>query len=167
MFFRRALIPILLCVGLVPLGHTLALALVAGVVAIVSAVRAGFEPRIRHEGGIRRAWSKPATYAVLCVLALAITTASRQLARYRANQIVAAVERYRSDHGEYPECLTQLVPQYMEAIPPASYSFFGDFSYHKDRGEGGAAVSFYYITLPPFDGPTYQFDRGRWSDERD
>ena len=37
------------------------------------------------------------------------------------DQIVAAVERFRKDHGRYPQALTELVPTYLAAIKQPAY----------------------------------------------
>jgi hypothetical protein len=164
MFLRRAAVPVLLFICFVPIGHTLLLALVAGALSVGAAVRRGLEKGGGKGDGAGTGWSSAVAYAALCVTALAITIGTHRLARHRANQIIVAVEHYKLDHGVYPDRLAALVPQYLATIPRASYSFFGDFSYHNLRS-GEPAVWLDYITVPPFEGPTYRFDLRTWSDE--
>ena len=47
--------------------------------------------------------------------------------------IVAELESYRCDHGEYPESLTPLVPQYMPELPKNPYDG-QDFTYNRADG---------------------------------
>jgi hypothetical protein len=61
---------------------------------------------------------------------------------YAASEpVIAALEKYQTDHGSYPEKLAELVPDYLPAAPTKtdeldfSYSSTGD-SYH---------FSFHYI----------------------
>ena len=162
---RRTLLLILLCIAFVLVGHTLALTFIAGAISVGSALQCALEKWQGHAAGARKAGWKVLMYAVLCVVALSLTIASEKLARHRANRIILAVERYRAEQGRYPDRLDDLVPRYLAAIPLANYSLLGDFYYHQDTRHGDASVWLRYLTLPPFDGPMYRFDRGRWSDE--
>lgn len=39
----------------------------------------------------------------------------------RGNEIIAAIERYEERHGEYPEALEDLVPDYLERVDATSW----------------------------------------------
>lgn len=54
-------------------------------------------------------------------------------AKHEAAQTIVALLRYKSDHGQFPDSLDQLVPQYLEAVPqdpfgpgPLTYKRQGD-----------------------------------------
>jgi hypothetical protein len=49
-------------------------------------------------------------------------------------QIVCALERYRLAHGEYPETLDVLAPQFIEKLP---HDIIGGQPLHYRRIEGG------------------------------
>ena len=49
-------------------------------------------------------------------------------------QIACALERYRLAHGEYPETLDALVPQFMETIP---HDIIGGQPLHYRRTDDG------------------------------
>lgn len=61
---------------------------------------------------------------------------------YAASEpVIAALEKYRNDHGAYPETLTELVPDYLPAAPTKTEDL--DFSYSK-TGDG-YQFSFHYL----------------------
>ena len=72
---------------------------------------------------------------------LAVVTASSL--RHRAfvqssrvgDQLVQALAQYRTDRGEYPESLNQLIPGYLDEIPYTGMIAYPEFSYHKDRND--------------------------------
>ncbi len=55
--------------------------------------------------------------------------------------VIAALEKYRNDHGAYPESLTELVPDYLPAAPTKTEDL--DFFY-SSTGDS-YQFSFYYI----------------------
>jgi len=66
---------------------------------------------------------------IAAMIALAAIYGLHQSAtRLRGNEVVAACEAYRSQHGRYPKSLEALVPGFLVAVPPAS-----DRVLHKDR----------------------------------
>lgn len=77
---------------------------------------------------------KAAIYAVLVVATLSLISASARLAQRRAIPVISAVNRYRSEHGQYPESLDQLVPVYLPLIPHAGFTRISrDFQYYNGR----------------------------------
>ncbi|HPO17291.1 MAG TPA: hypothetical protein PLI09_27915 [Candidatus Hydrogenedentes bacterium] len=62
--------------------------------------------------GKRMLWSTPENG----VLNAATSAVSRN-SEYLVTLVAVALERYRLDHGEYPETLEALAPKYMESIP--------------------------------------------------
>jgi hypothetical protein len=78
-------------------------------------------------------------YNFLAVIAIPnLTKATQTLAHNQTlvneSQIVCALERYRLSHGEYPETLDALVPQFIEKLP---HDIIGGQPLHYRRTEGG------------------------------
>ena len=73
------------------------------------------------------------------------------------NRIIDAIERFHSDHGQCPESLTQLVPDYIDKIEmPVAGS--GRWDYRSDNegcslcfGQGEHFYPGYYIDWPLMD----------------
>lgn len=63
-----------------------------------------------------------AVYAMLFVLTVFLISESALLARRRATPVISAVNRYRSEHGQYPTNLNELVPGYLPSIPHAGFT---------------------------------------------
>ena len=55
--------------------------------------------------------------------------------------VIAALEQFKIDKGFYPDALTELVPEYLSAVPTKDEIL--DFSYRKT--EASFAFSFHYI----------------------
>ncbi|MCD4652741.1 hypothetical protein K8T06_02270 [bacterium] len=52
------------------------------------------------------------------------------------NQIIAALDQFNVDHGEYPAILQELVPTYLDNIPYTQYRFWvKDFEYSRRDDE--------------------------------
>lgn len=136
------------------LGQGVLVLLFAGIVLPVSLVK-----------GIRRRDRAPGI-AIRVVLPLAMVLAAwgtiranNALARARAERIVAAVEAYARDNGQYPKELEQLVPRYLERVPLAKYALvFNDFRYWEIDGQH----SLMWVEIPPFGRSIYSFERKRW-----
>jgi len=75
-----------------------------------------------------------AIYATLLVATLVVISSSARLAQHRATPVIAAVNRFYSEHGQYPATLDELVPTYLSSIPHAGFTHVGrDFRYYKTR----------------------------------
>jgi hypothetical protein len=55
------------------------------------------------------------------------------------NEIIAALERYEERHGDYPEALEALVPDYLERVDATSWTY---------GGGNGAFVLFFRARSP-------------------
>lgn len=53
----------------------------------------------------------------------------------RAEPLIAAIESYRADRGEYPKSLKELVPDYLEAIPHTGLAGYPEFEYRRARSD--------------------------------
>jgi hypothetical protein len=92
-------------------------------------------------------------------LSVGLVAGNNRLAEARARALVEVVERYRADHGEYPEDLEQLVPDYLPAIPRAKQALmFADFQYWTYEGEH----TLMWTVLPPFGRRLYRFEDRQW-----
>jgi len=75
-----------------------------------------------------------ATYLLLSVATLSLISWNARLAQRRASPVIAAVNRYHSEHGQYPTTLDQLVPTYLPSIPRAGFTQISrDFRYYDER----------------------------------
>jgi len=98
-------------------------------------------------------------YFVAVLLVFAINATNNRLAQSRAERLVSAVKAFHAQNHRYPKSLEELVPDYVELVPLAKYTFlFNKFSYYtSDQG-----TSLFYADFPPFGRPTYSFTRNEW-----
>ncbi len=108
----------------------------------------------------RNVWPTLRLAAVLAVASVAIMLTinfNNEVARERAEQLVRAIESYRTVTGRYPAELGELVPGYVQAVPRAKFTLsFNRFIYLN----GDDRISLAYTDVPPFGRPYYDF-RGR------
>ena len=103
--------------------------------------------------------TKAAIYSIMVLLIFLANFANNKLAKHRAENLIIAIEKYHQQTGIYPEKLNNLVPEYISNIPRAKFTLiFNEFGYinHKDT------QVLYYIELPPFGRPIYNFNRQSW-----
>ena len=100
-----------------------------------------------------------AVYLVAVILVFLLNAANKGIAQSRADILVAAVKAFNTKNERYPGSLEELVPDHIERVPFAKYTFFlNRFSYYtSDQG-----TSLFYVDLPPFGRPTYSFTRNEW-----
>ncbi len=83
------------------------------------------------------------------------------IAEANAGKIIQAVERFRVAKGACPARLTELVPAYIDAVPPAKNALvMNNFLYHT-IGEAERCV-LTWITVPPFGRRAYDFQSKQW-----
>ena len=63
-----------------------------------------------------------AIYALLFIATMAVLSSNARIAQRRATSVIAAVNRYHSEHGHYPTSLNELVPAYLPSIPNAGFT---------------------------------------------
>src|SRR5262249_24905908 len=56
---------------------------------------------------------------------LGIVSVQAHYTRQRGDVLVAAIERYRGDHGRYPDALADLLPRYVQTIPRTCMCWIG------------------------------------------
>jgi hypothetical protein len=64
-----------------------------------------------------------AIYATLCIASFGAIVSSSQVAFQHADPVIAAVERFRAEHGCYPHTMDVLVPAYLPSIPRAGFTW--------------------------------------------
>ncbi len=102
-----------------------------------------------------------AIYLLAVGVVLGLIPINKQIARERAERIIAAVENYKTANGKYPDRLDQLAPQFIAEIPAKARISFGDtgFRYHVGREERPTLM---YVAMPPFGRRIYSFETKSW-----
>lgn len=82
-------------------------------------------------------------------------------ARSNAEALIAACRAFQAKHGQLPETLEALVPEFLPALPPARYDgpHFG-FQYEVVAGSGHHVLG--WTDTIPFGRPFYVFEEDRW-----
>jgi len=95
-------------------------------------------------------------FGVLLVLSLlAFVPLNNILAKKRAHELIAACNKYKASHGDFPDRLQDLVPEFIPEVPRAKYTpRYGEFSYHRGN--------LMWTSIPPFGRPYYDFYSERW-----
>ena len=99
------------------------------------------------------------------ILFLAVVTifgliqANAAIARGRAAGIIAACERYKARHGQYPERLADLVPDHLPKIPRANFTFTAA-KFHYIAYEEKHLLIFSIRT--PFGRAMYDLEEKKW-----
>ena len=98
-------------------------------------------------------------YFLMAIFILGANYLNNQLATSRANQIIAAVEKFKIVNHRYPKKLAELAPEYIEAIPAAKYTLFANGFFYSNRDDH-AFIG--YVVLPPFGRRIYDFNSKKW-----
>lgn len=89
---------------------------------------------ISRKGRRTRFLGVGAIYALLFVGTAGIILSNWRMAQNRAAPVIAAIDRFHSDQGRYPNSLGELVPAYLPSIPKAGFTLIGRrFGYVDDR----------------------------------
>jgi hypothetical protein len=115
---------------------------------------------IKRELGRALSWFvRAGIFTLTAAAVLGTNYLQNLLARHRAEEVIAACERYHLAHGSYPDQLSDLVPALLPGVPRAKYVLaFGHFDYHAAAGRHTLG----YTALPPFGRPFYVFEELRW-----
>jgi len=141
-----------------------ALVLNQGVIAVlvglwtlfVSLPRAAFNkvPDVRRVRLVRAG-----IFLAAVVLVFTLNWANNQLAKHRADGLVAAVKAYQLRHQRYPDELEDLAPDFIASVPMAKYTLMsGSFQYWSSPQRH----TLLYVVFPPFARAVYNFEAGRW-----
>ena len=99
-------------------------------------------------------------YLFMSILILASIGINNKIARSRAEVLIVACEKYKDTNKKYPERLSDLVPDFIKKVPVAKYAHMSKKFYYiasKDSHQ------LFYMSMPPFGRPTYNFERQEWS----
>lgn len=81
------------------------------------------------------------------------------IAHERAEVVIAACRTYEQEHGQLPESLDALVPDYLPRVPASTWALmFDQFRYYEFEGRH----SLWWIATPPFGRAVYSFENDRW-----
>lgn len=103
--------------------------------------------------------SNAGIYAVMVALIIGANAVNNMVAEGRAKDIIAACEQFKAKSGRYPEKLSELVPDFLPAIPAAKYSLTGSAFRYFARENSHALM---YEAVPPFGRKYYVFERKTW-----
>ena len=121
---------------------------VVTVVALTSAI--GSRGRRQHHLGVA------AIYALLCISTMSVILFNWRVAQNRAVPVIAAIERFHSDRGQYPSALEDLCPSYLPSIPQAGFTRLGRrYGYIADRPQLYFPAMFHGIVA--YDFPTHEW----------
>jgi len=98
-------------------------------------------------------------YGFMAVSVLGANTLNNKLAQNRAEALIVAIEQYHQDNAKYPDKLENLVPQYIPKVPIAKYVLSFNKFWYSNHNE---YPDLYYVDLPPFGRPTYNFNHKKW-----
>ncbi len=106
------------------------------------------------------AWKRPAVFLamVLCASSLVASCSNDEsrleMAKTRAESIIAALELYKSENSRYPPSLDKLCPGYMAKLPTPMW---GDDWRYRLRGAGGQGFTI-VAKQTQVDGPDHWYD---------
>lgn len=83
-----------------------------------------------------------------------------RLARERVTAVAESLKAYKAKHGDYPDKLEALVPEYLPQVPKA-LTFGTGSRIRYIRGKDGSA-ELIYVSIPPFGRSRLRVDTGKW-----
>lgn len=107
----------------------------------------------------QRSLARVAIFLGAVLLVFGLNWANNQIARHRAETLIAAIEAFVQKNDRFPEKLDELVPDFIDHVPSAKYTLaFSSFYY----GSSPDSHSLSYVALPPFGRPIYNFETSNW-----
>lgn len=100
-------------------------------------------------------------YAVMAGMILVSNLLNNNLARKRAETIIAACEQYKVKNGKYPDKLSSLVPEFLGEVPKAKYLLSASYDVFRYISSEGRH-SLMYTETPPFGRPYYVLEERQW-----
>ena len=134
------------------------LALIALVIVVVGLIPATLFALKRREVLVHRAL-KVLIYSVTIAAVFAVFAGNNYLAHQRAERIITAISRFKSQNHRYPTSLKELVPDYMADIPRAKYALTSAHFLYSGVPERPVLM---YVRIPPFGRSIYDFEEQRW-----
>jgi len=110
---------------------------------------------------IRARATRAGIYLLLGIATVATMQFHTATAQHHAAQVIAACRAYEKRSGKLPDRLTELVPEFLPAVPRAKYTLqWGDFTYWTSENNTHTLM---YVALPPFGRRLYHFEQAQWS----
>ena len=139
------------------IGNVVLLCLLMGIYQVVVELPLSF---LKRNGPTRRqSLRNIAVYLGALLLAIVMVKVNAYVAPLHAHQIIDAIESYHAANGVYPKELDDLVPQFIDHVPCAQYTF-GGFFYYMRGGTIEAPIFFY--NPHGMDHHGYDFKTKRW-----
>lgn len=100
-------------------------------------------------------------YSLAAVLIFAVNAVNRKIAENRADLLISACEKYKARYGEYPQRLTDIVPEFVEKVPSAKYTLVeNSFMYLADKEHHSLLYS-----VIPLGRRSYSFELRKWRND--
>jgi predicted PurR-regulated permease PerM len=99
-------------------------------------------------------------YFLMSLFIFASISLNNKIARSRADMLIETCEKYKDKNSEYPENLSDLVPDFINEIPVAKYTLNSNRFYYTSSKY---SHSLFYLAMPPFGRPTYSFEKKKWT----
>lgn len=107
--------------------------------------------------------SKISVYFIAITLMLTLNTLNIRNAEIKANSLIQAIKAYKIKNHRYPHTLKDLIPEFLDKIPPAKYSLFQNrFIYYCDPNNTSFCLLSYTVA-PPYYRKVYSFKNQKWS----
>ena len=113
-----------------------------------------------HRPGWGLALVRVAIPALTLGIVLGNDAFQRGVADANARRVVAACEAYHAAHGDFPRKLDELVPEFLDSVPPAKYCLGPPSLFFYAYNQGRPA--FFWQVVPPHGRRTYDFESRRW-----
>ena len=127
------------------------IALIAGVVIVIKF--------FKSEKLTRQQLLKGGIYAFMIIMIITANGINNRIAKSRAEMLITYCEKYKQKHGAYPTELTDLVPEFLDKIPPPKY-LLGNNEFHYLSWNGKHTL--YYVLFQPFGARMYHFETHKW-----
>ena len=99
-------------------------------------------------------------YLLMSLLIFTSISLNNKIARSRAEMLIETCEKYKKKNNEYPENLSDLVPDFISEIPVAKYTLNSNRFFYISSKDSHLL---FYMAMPPFGRPTYSFEKQKWT----
>ena len=99
-------------------------------------------------------------YLLMSVVIIISNSMNNKLAKNRAQVLIAACEKFKYKNNEYPKKLSDLIPNFIEKIPAAKYTFHSNRFFYISSKESHLLS---YTVVPPFRRSIYNFVSKEWT----
>jgi hypothetical protein len=97
-----------------------------------------------------------AIYALAGIASFAVIQINWRIAEARSKPVIAACKQFHSKYRHYPDALSELVPEFISAVPHAGYTLISRrFYYFPSRPAIEFAVMFHGVA-------SYDFQTNKW-----